>query len=245
LSSSLLENRVRIAAYIANQSSPFEDGPKIVRETLGDGWIGSPALNNSYEGFKLVGGVVYQLANSLSGQRHRVRILRTKYPNVSLKIEENEWAKLLKDLIRGGGELFSYPNEDGHTLLFCVWGKINRYPLYGFTSPHDEMRMWLQVLYEAGINLPEYGRNEAELLQSHRTSRSFPRFHHRRHGKELSCRLIKFEYGSLPSDWYFWMSEPSDKFAGDFWSMIENPPRNMPGAWVEESSEEDSSESDY
>ena len=43
---------------------------------------------------------------------------------------------------------------------------------------------------------------------------------------QMTCRsrtrLINLQYGTRPGDWIFWLSEPTDEFAGDFWSMIED-----------------------
>jgi hypothetical protein len=33
--------------------------------------------------------------------------------------------------------------------------------------------------------------------------------------------LIGFEYGRYPLDWYFWFSDHTDAFAGEFWALVE------------------------
>jgi len=53
--------------------------------------------------------------------------------------------------------------------------------------------------------------------------------------------MINFRYGTRPADWIFWLSEPTDQFAGDFWSLIEDQIKleaeqfptalSMPGSW--------------
>jgi hypothetical protein len=53
--------------------------------------------------------------------------------------------------------------------------------------------------------------------------------------------LINLHYGARPGDWIFWLSEQTDEYAGDFWSMIEDPLEldeedrpmvlKMPGSW--------------
>ncbi len=40
------------------------------------------------------------------------------------------------------------------------------------------------------------------------------------------------------------MSNPRDEFAGDFWTMIENPGLQIPGAWLDEDLDDEDGECD-
>lgn len=101
---------------------------------------------------------------------------------------------------------------------------------------------WLDSLRAAGVDLVKYGQEERQRrLNEFGIRREF--------GLEPSChdenghnwwgyvRLIKFDFGECPSQWKFWWSEMTDKFAGDFWHMIEEQAISslkVPGAWVDD-----------
>lgn len=108
--------------------------------------------------------------------------------------------------------------------------------------------LWLQSLYDGGVDLFEYGREEAKRhadsgqADSFGVRRVFPAVWLDRRFERWSSylkfvRLISFQIGQLPSQWKFWWSEPTDEFAGDFWDLITEQeitgPR-VPGAWVED-----------
>lgn len=87
--------------------------------------------------------------------------------------------------------------------------------------------LWLQSLYESGVDLFEYGREEAKRhanypgqAASFGIRRSFPvgvdRGHELCKLSLIFVQLISFEIGQLPSQWRFWWTEPTDEFAGDF-----------------------------
>lgn len=107
--------------------------------------------------------------------------------------------------------------------------------------------LWLQSLYDGGVDLFEYGREEAKhhadypaQAASSGTRRDFPVWSWDSEGKTslwTFVRLISFQIGQLPLQWRFWWSEPSDEFAGDFWNLIteqEITGLRVPGAWVED-----------
>jgi hypothetical protein len=99
---------------------------------------------------------------------------------------------------------------------------------------------WIELLYEAGIDLSEYGRKEKEL---HRDGQVKPHFWSTRGGRgyfrygELRVMFkhfsIIFKYGPKPSDWQFWLIEEMDNWFLEFWDMLDHPERAMPGAWDE------------
>jgi hypothetical protein len=101
---------------------------------------------------------------------------------------------------------------------------------------------WIELLYDAGIDLSEYGRKEKEVHRDGqvRTHLWFIRGGRGRgylpYGKwfDMSNRFsIIFEYGPKPSDWQFWLIEEMDDWFLEFWDMLDHPERAMPGAWDE------------
>ncbi len=114
-------------------------------------------------------------------------------------------------------------------------------------------------MFDVGIDLIHYGALESLAVQERRSidqeripecacsiyydSHSWPRECKRTNECRSPIRLINLHYGAQPEDWSFWLSEQTDEFAGDFWSMIENPLKfdgenrplvsKMPGSWNE------------
>jgi hypothetical protein len=108
----------------------------------------------------------------------------------------------------------------------------------------------LSLLYEAGIDLIDYGRGEQELVRSGQTTsrcwlpirrRAFLLtyqsldYYEKQVGKDFS---ISFKYGSKPSDWQFWFIEQMNNSFAEFWDMVDHPERAMPGSWDEWSDDE-------
>ena len=96
------------------------------------------------------------------------------------------------------------------------------------------LKVWLEDLEDCGVDLLKYGRKEKALHDEIPMLQDFMvdfledgEFH------EIKWRLIGFSFGASPSDWHIWISEPTDCFAGDFWSMIEPPEMSIPGMWME------------
>jgi hypothetical protein len=48
------------------------------------------------------------------------------------------------------------------------------------------------------------------------------------------CKFIAIHYGPKADDWYLWLSNPLDEWAGEFWDMIDHPERAITGAWQED-----------
>jgi len=101
----------------------------------------------------------------------------------------------------------------------------------GDTQFYDSaLKMWLRDLKIVGVDLRDFGEREEELFRSGVSN------------KDLSwcrwcpgtTRLIGFTYGSSPDDWHLWISERSDSFAGDFWSLVKRQEEVMPGAWPDD-----------
>ncbi|KAK1984466.1 hypothetical protein LZ30DRAFT_586093 [Colletotrichum cereale] len=93
--------------------------------------------------------------------------------------------------------------------------------------------IWLEDVQASGIDLVEYGRQELEIYLTHGSlqgRRWFGNNHHATPG----WKLASFTYGPEPRDWKFTWDLDAWEYAGDFWEQVENPPLNIPGAWVDD-----------
>lgn len=109
------------------------------------------------------------------------------------------------------------------------WGSCPRDP-----SRFEELvKIWLEDLDTCGVNLLEYGRKEKALHDEFPMQDFMGDCFKDYHYHEIKWHLISFSFGTSVSDWRIWVSEPSDGYAGDFWSMIEPPELSIPGMWIE------------
>ncbi|KAJ2989574.1 hypothetical protein NUW58_g3404 [Xylaria curta] len=83
------------------------------------------------------------------------------------------------------------------------------------TAAMCKLKLWLQKVQSAGYDLEEYGRRESELLADE--------------GLKLNQVAIRVTLWSYPEKSY----------AADFWRLVEDGPQVVPGAWVEDSEDED------
>ncbi|KAI0202284.1 hypothetical protein F4808DRAFT_458886 [Astrocystis sublimbata] len=103
------------------------------------------------------------------------------------------------------------------------------------------LQQWLVILHRAGVDLTQYGLRENELLRDEENPmvRDVKRIYFAStiFTEEVTwigeSRLYGFKVGPMPADWECYWSEPTDEFAGEFWDMVEDPTRDMPGAWCE------------
>ena len=105
------------------------------------------------------------------------------------------------------------------------------------------LRFWLEDLLEAGIDLEAYGKAEVAEFRPSRMLLSWPpRLCGQRGSSKGPYKWKGFRYGPRPEDWdLIWELDPAvEKFVGDFWAWVEDPPLAMPGAWVDDSDSEDS-----
>ncbi|KAJ5787284.1 hypothetical protein N7457_002274 [Penicillium paradoxum] len=91
--------------------------------------------------------------------------------------------------------------------------------------------LWLKALQANGVDLKQFGRAELVIWRNENIRKEFVA--HGCHDR-LAKRIIGFTYGPSPEDWHLWVSEPTDRFAGEFWSLIERPVEVMPGTWPEQ-----------
>jgi hypothetical protein len=150
------------------------------------------------------------------------------------------------------GEIMGH---SGYTPLIVLLLKAHVVPWNGRLATRQRkprfrpiLRQWLLILREIGVNLCAYGKAENALLcrEDLQVARSIyvnewvPEVPEYPEGLGGTCShshefyLLGYKYGSKVEDWDVWWNEPTDSFAGEFWDMIENPPTNMPGRWVED-----------
>lgn len=104
------------------------------------------------------------------------------------------------------------------------------------------VRMWLKILYCAGINLDQYGQQEYEFLKVNADNDFAVKSE--RTGAMHRARLTNFQWGKTLDDWNFWWSTSVDEINNTFLlhhvvsldstSKMERSKFHVPGAWVEE-----------
>lgn len=92
---------------------------------------------------------------------------------------------------------------------------------------------WLKTLTEAGVDLLQYGAQEAALWRVPQSREA------------RSQRMLGFTYGRRPEDWTLLWEQSGDAYAGIFWDMVEHPERQMPGAWQIDGSDGAGRDDDY
>lgn len=97
------------------------------------------------------------------------------------------------------------------------------------------IRILARALHAAGVDLLQFGREEASLLSKGLVDQDIIFLHSHDPWDMVTVRLIGFSYGPKPEDWHCWFSDYRDEYAGEFWDMVENaePELRLPGAWVD------------
>lgn len=250
------QQRMKIAASMACENNNTIAAPALCRSVLGlDNGSAEKNLTfgvHTVDGYSLFHGLVAKI-NEANGSK-----------------TEREWHTLIQDVLGhladikdlsqfGSPEdstwawqtmtpLFSLMNYGISARRFCFPQRFARRrlnPAPALMRCEKAILSWLSDLYECGIDLLHYGRNEKENFRnpSHLPEGlTIPQFHfepkHRWSVEPLyEIRLINFRYGRLPTDWKFWWSEASDDFAGDFWCLVESDKQeavmSVPGAWID------------
>lgn len=103
------------------------------------------------------------------------------------------------------------------------------------------VRVWLEALRQAGVDLNIYGQREYKLFAKEEVSRDFhfTTVMFRGGHYNFSIRLIGFKYGPKPEDWKVYFDERTDRFAGEFWELVENSLLQIPGSWVDDDDDDD------
>jgi hypothetical protein len=126
--------------------------------------------------------------------------------------------------------------------------------LYYFAShpfdperPEEVLKAWLSDLKEAGVDLQQYGQIEFALRQ---TLPKDLRYHY-------LPKDVTFTYGPEVKDWHFRIIWPVNKFAAQFWKMVEKETHEssneetqddmhgIPGSWQDSDGESSSEDEEY
>lgn len=161
--------------------------------------------------------------------------------------EIEEYRHIYREVIRRGIDLHN-PMPD--------WQRISRSPMQTFlqaflfdtqrrrrfaddspTKGHVEHATWMQIAMTSfitevqawGVDLMEYAAKERSINGHTADLETWILMYH---PNDAMIHMIDFEYGPRFQDWRVWVSNPRDEWAGEFWEMIEDPERSIPGAWV-------------
>jgi hypothetical protein len=109
------------------------------------------------------------------------------------------------------------------------------------------VRRWLMLLQEQAVDVPLeiYGQGEWKQVQQHLGKSLWysPNRYGRAPRDRLGPKLVGFRFGPEVCDWQLDWDLDLERYAGDFWNVIENSTAEvsyMPGAWVPEQGDGDS-----
>lgn len=92
----------------------------------------------------------------------------------------------------------------------------------------EGLNHYVSELMLLGINMATIIDVERKVLARH-GKKNYPR---RLYHNGEPYKIIAIDYGLKADDWYLWLSNPLDEWAGEFWDMIDHPERAIPGAWI-------------
>jgi hypothetical protein len=93
------------------------------------------------------------------------------------------------------------------------------------------LKIWLESLQTAGIDLKEFGQIEERLLRSGVIDKQLDSMAGWYTGRP---RLYGLTCGPSPDDWHLWISESCEMLVGEFWRLIKRQEEVMPGAWPDD-----------
>ncbi|CEJ89519.1 hypothetical protein VHEMI05360 [[Torrubiella] hemipterigena] len=170
-------------------------------------------------------------------------------PIDGISCELDPWRQLLRILFAGATTPEICPIRDPfnrqQTLLFsgihwlCPIDLV--FPAARILCRRATLRAqhWLEDLAACGIDLEEYGRNEANVfVSSNLTMQENLCYFKTSDGQSspvFGPSVTKFSYGPVPADWTFVWDYCIPAYAREFWQMVEPPPPSgMPGSWIDE-----------
>lgn len=143
------------------------------------------------------------------------------------------WNSLFFDFLRAGVDFHHVVGGktpfiaflEGYLASQVSLPEFGQVPWFGQLDFHVGFRSWLRNMKAAGLDLENLGAIEWCIWKNENYEREFDGGLH---------RVTGITYGPDPEDWYIWLSEPSDSFAGEFWALVARPAEIMPGAWPDE-----------
>lgn len=156
---------------------------------------------------------------------------------------QNFWRRLLSSAVNAGlWNLLSIVHvtpELGSPLLhYCDAQEL---PHFGYLGkgqqiPSSDLRMWLQILADAGIELQQYGQLERAIHLCRR--KNILNCRDDRHPEIHSVEITGLSFGKKVDDWCLWLHCPLDEWAAEFWALIEPVTEmSVPGSWIDEAQE--------
>jgi hypothetical protein len=126
------------------------------------------------------------------------------------------WRTLTRELIMAGEYVSTLSQKTGMSPL----GELMNRNGLRFADIWKAVKTWLQDLKDAGVDLEEYGEEEMSLSKSY-SDRPLPIYDF--YKGRTPMRFAS--YGPAVEDWSFYALEPSDRFAGIFWKLVEKQTR--------------------
>ncbi|KAK4508290.1 hypothetical protein PRZ48_002028 [Zasmidium cellare] len=142
--------------------------------------------------------------------------------------------EMIPIFVRGvtyGADLTARDDQDGKrwwalTPLGALLSQLRRiHPRKAASEYNLLLRTWVQMLANCGVDLMAYG--ELELGTDCDYTLYFD-----------IVKILGFAYGPEPKDWHLLFEAKNDHHIGQFWRMVEEPERQVPGAWIEEDSDQ-------
>ncbi|KAI0105938.1 hypothetical protein F4814DRAFT_452317 [Daldinia grandis] len=220
----------------AMQVLEYRESIGVFRSILEPDWSTNPKAVHSYPGIPIITVVAYRLAltslklittfpyRGIHGQMKQVG-----YSDSNLL----DYFTFAVDIIKNTPDI--HVSSDHHCQFSPNQTALGRV-LLAITDhfyPHpsqvlsyyisDHIRVWLEALKQAGIDLETYGWHERKIIAE-------KDYIIRQHGE---IRLIDFDFGPEPEDWKFYFGEPIYDYVREFWKLVEHPLLRVPGAWVD------------
>ncbi|KAL3458369.1 hypothetical protein BJX64DRAFT_279957 [Aspergillus heterothallicus] len=158
---------------------------------------------------------------------------------------KDSWRRMLRDGVAASADLHKLTSDWPQTPLVSYFDayifffdKIKS-SKWSLLSP---LRNWVSELKAVGVDIEAYGAKENAL---HKSGRSFMEFYLHKGAlidilstdeiieDSLEFRVLDFTYGPEPDDWYIWVTNPLDEFAGEFWELVNRQSEIMPGTWID------------
>jgi len=158
--------------------------------------------------------------------------------------KDNPWRVFAKDLISAGAEISAVDSRGSSPFQYL----LSYFAVRPFEpgGPEEALKAWLSDLKEAGVDLQLYGQTEFALHQAAKYSEY-----------RYLLKDMTFTYGPEVRDWYFRVLWPVNKFAAQFWKMVEKETREpsheetqaethgIPGSWQDFCGESNSEIEEY
>ncbi|KAM3077073.1 hypothetical protein ACMFMF_004989 [Clarireedia jacksonii] len=156
---------------------------------------------------------------------------------------------LIKELVRLKSDIHhlmpaSYWSPKPTTILFRLLVDCYGYKIYrvgkttndALDGPNITIRVWLEILLEAGVDMVEYGKKEHDWFCKNRPICIKTHDYLTNPRRYPALRLISFSYGPKPDDWVFRLVVEEEYYGyyrifREFWSMVDHPERAIPGTW--------------